>query len=136
MKYIGNLAFSTTAIKEVTIPANVEKIGYAAFRKCMDLEKVTFEPGCKLKVIDYNTFDSCRSLTAIVIPAMVEEIKEWAFNGCSSLTTVTITNPDTKIGADAFKDCPSLAAITVATKDQKDTLIKAGIPDSIIHYNN
>ncbi|MDY4798731.1 MAG: leucine-rich repeat domain-containing protein [Bullifex sp.] len=133
---IGNLAFTTTAITEVTIPDSVKEIGYAAFRKCMDLKKVTFESGCELKVIDYNTFEQCASLENITIPEGVKEIKPWAFNGCSSLTTVTITNSDTKIGADAFKDCPSLAAITVATQAQKDALIKAGIPESIIHYNN
>lgn len=133
---IGNLAFTTTAITEVTIPDSVKEIGYAAFRKCMDLKKVTFESGRELKVIDYNTFEQCASLENITIPEGVKEIKPWAFNGCSSLTTVTITNSDTKIGADAFKDCPSLTTITVATQAQKDALIKAGIPESIIHYNN
>ena len=129
---IGNLAFTTTAIKNVTIPAKTKEIGYAAFRKCMDLETVTFEPGCELKVIDYNTFDSCRSLTEIVIPEKVTEIKEWAFNGCSSLTKVTITNPDTKIGADAFKDCPSLTTVNVANETQKNQLINAGVPEGCI----
>ena len=128
VEYIGNLAFTTTAIKNVTIPAKTKEIGYAAFRKCMDLEKVTFAPGCKLKVIDYNTFDSCRSLTEIVIPENVTEIKAWAFNGCSSLTKVTITNPDTKIEADAFKDCPSLTTVIVASGLQEEQLINAGLP--------
>ena len=125
---IGNLAFTTTAIKNVTIPAKTKEIGYAAFRKCMDLEKVTFAPGCKLKVIDYNTFDSCRSLTEIVIPENVTEIKAWAFNGCSSLTTVTITGSKTRIEADAFKDCPSLTTVIVASESQEEQLKNAGLP--------
>ncbi|MGN0907773.1 MAG: leucine-rich repeat protein [Bullifex sp.] len=132
VKSIGNLAFSTTAIKEVTIPANVEKLGYAAFSRCMEMETVTFAEGSKLETIDFNTFESCRSLTEITIPSSVNTIREWAFNGCSSLTKVTIPASVTKIGADAFGNCPSLTEIHVATDNQKTMLVKSGIAESII----
>lgn len=125
---IGNLAFMNTDIEEVTIPDIVTTIGYAAFRECRALKTVTFAPGCELKVIEYNTFESCGSLTKIVIPEKVTEIQDRAFNGCSSLTTVTITNPDTKIEADAFKDCPSLTTVIVASGSQEEQLINAGLP--------
>ena len=132
VKSIGNLAFSTTAIKDVTIPANVEKIGYAAFSRCMEMETVKFAEGSNLKTIDFNTFESCRSLTEVEIPSGVVEIKEWAFNGCASLTTVTIPASVTTIGAGAFGNCPSLKTINVATADQKTMLVKSGISESII----
>lgn len=128
VNYIGILAFTTTAITEVTIPANTEKIGCAAFRECTALKTVTFAPGCELKVIEYNTFESCGSLTEIVIPEKVTEIQDRAFYGCSSLETVTIPASVTSIGYRAFDNCPKLTTVNVATEKQIELLKDAGLP--------
>ena len=126
---IGNLAFMNTDIEEVTIPDSVTTIGYAAFRECGALKTVTFAPGCELKVIEYNTFESCGSLTEIVIPEKVTEIQDRAFYGCSSLETVTIPAFVTSIGDRAFGKCPSLKTVNVAKESQIELLKDAGLPE-------
>lgn len=126
---IGNLAFMNTDIEEVTIPDSVTTIGYAAFRECGALKTVTFAPGCELKVIEYNTFESCGSLTKIVIPEKVTEIQDRAFYGCSSLETVTIPASVTSIGDRAFGNCPKLTTVKVANESQKALLKNAGLPE-------
>lgn len=130
---IGNLAFMNTDIEEVTIPDSVTTIGYAAFRECGALKTVTFAPGCELKVIEYNTFESCGSLTEIVIPEKVTEIQDRAFYGCSSLEKVTIPASVTSIGERVFENCPKLTTVNVANATQKNQLINAGIPEEYIN---
>ena len=44
-------------------------------------------------------FDSCRSLTSVVIPNSVTSIGNAAFLDCSGLTSVVIANSVTEIGA-------------------------------------
>ena len=129
---IGNLAFMNTDIEEVKIPDSVTTIGYAAFRECGALKTVTFESGCELKVIEYNTFESCGSLTEIVIPEKVTEIQDRAFYGCSSLETVTIPASVTSIGERVFENCPKLTTVNVANETQKNQLINAGVPEGCI----
>ena len=127
----------------VTIPANVETIGYTTFNGCSQLKRVIFEKGSKLKTIKgyynknykepeyYGTFSDCTALIAIEIPASVETIERCAFKGCSSLATVifekgsqlkiidgtydaTSSFPDSGIRYyGAFSDCTALTSIEI-----------------------
>jgi hypothetical protein len=69
-------------------------------------------PGGVTHIDDY-AFDSCASLTGIVMPASVISIGSSAFNGCASLADITIPRNVTSIGSDAFASCGSLTAIVV-----------------------
>lgn len=62
--------------------------------------------------INYSAFESCTSLTSVVIPNSVKTISHSAFQ-CTGLTNVTIPNSVTSLGYDAFKDCYFLASITI-----------------------
>lgn len=97
---IGREAFcENDAIKEVTIPASVEKIGANAFNDCYILSKVTFEKDSKCKYIYGGAF-ARTDITKIIIPSTVEylygsdgESSIWgAFESCSKLKTVVFEN--------------------------------------------
>ena len=75
-----------------------------------------------LTIIEEGTFSGCRSLTEIVIPDSVTEIRgEWyeydhhssAFSGCTSLAKVKLSNNLTIIEAGTFRDCTSLTEILI-----------------------
>ena len=94
--YYGAFA-DCTALTSIEIPASVETIEAAAFKRCSKLATVTFEKGSQLKTIGggyyyhyyYGVFSDCTALKSIEIPASVETIEAAAFKGCSSLATVT-----------------------------------------------
>ena len=79
-----------------------------------DITTANIENGCK---VIYGAFDTCRSLTSVIIPDSVTSIGENAFDGCSGLTSATIGNSVTSIGYEAFRDCTSLKNITIPDRE-------------------
>ena len=94
--------------------------------------------GRKVTVIDEGAFKDCWTITSVVLPDTVTEIREEAFAGCFSLRSVSFGSglrvigdsafkqcsvlssaalPDslTTIGAEAFKNCFSLAEVTAGS---------------------
>ena len=94
--------------------------------------------GMKVTVIDEGAFKDCSTITSVVLPDTVTEIREEAFAGCFSLRSVSFGSglrvigdsafkqcsvlssaalPDslTTIGAEAFKNCFSLAEVTAGS---------------------
>ena len=115
LKLIGNGAFSgCAALKEISIPANVEIIGMSAFQGSA-LEKVTFAEGSKLKEIMGGAFAYCTSLTSIELPEGLNVIggedkenyiDDGAFAGCTALSSVELKEGLISIGDYAFSGCP------------------------------
>ena len=58
-------------------------------------------------------FDSCTSLTSIVIPDSVTTLGNGAFSGCTALESVTIGSGLTTIGDYTFYRCESLTSILI-----------------------
>lgn len=79
--YIGG-----TLLTDLSIPEDVESIGYCAFV-------------------------GCKSLTSVTVPSTVTEIGEGAFGYCPSLKSVTVEGT---IGKDMFYECPALDSVTLA----------------------
>ena len=88
VKEIGDQAFyDCYALKEVTIPDTIEKIGTLAFAKCGFTE---FEIPDSVIEIGGGAFGLCESLTEITVPASVEKLGNMAFYCCTSLETAYV----------------------------------------------
>ncbi len=98
-------------ITSVTIPASVEKIGFAAFSYCDNLKSVTIAKG--LRTIGEQAFYYCKNLSSVNIPESVTSIEKYAFSDCPSLSSFTIPSSVTSIGEKAFQYCSSLSSITI-----------------------
>lgn len=143
VKVISSYAFAQSNIKEIVIPATVEKVEIYAFSSCRKLATVTIES--KNTVFADKAFDGCNAITKAVIPAnaikyipqvaLVEieitdgEIGEDAFENCLTLSVVTIAD-DVKVHERAFVGC-NITELTVPAKAlsafSKDTLVKLTI---------
>ena len=114
---IGNSAFLSCQLTSVVISDNIEIIAKDAFNRCTNLSSIGWGQAGKLKEIAqnafsncafetvtipdgvktlWNSFNFCRNLQVVTIPASVEEIKSHCFVGCSALTAVHVdpANPN------------------------------------------
>ena len=129
LKYIGNFAFSETAIKDITIPSGnigslilygaplsslhlgsgVKKIPNNFFYENIggsgstSLAEVTFSEG--LDEIGYSAFKGCSHITEVIIPSSTTKINDAAFQNNVSLTKVVFGSGLKSIGDDAFNNC-------------------------------
>ncbi len=106
-------------IISVTIPGTVKKIGFRAFARCGNLEKVVLGEG--LERIEKKAFVDC-GLREITIPYSVREIGESAFFYCEQLETVTIQNPETRVETSAFFECRNIKKINYGDQAASDQI--------------
>lgn len=138
LKNIDAQAFIDCDLREVTIPASVEKIGGFAFVRCQKLKKVIFESNSTLQEIGDEAFSECCLLENFVIPASVTSMGYGVFRECDALVSVTFEANDkileipqrmfyqcynlesfiipdsvTSIGCSAFNGCSKLTTISI-----------------------
>ena len=77
------------------IPDTVEYIGPDAFKGCLNLQTVIL-PAKKLETIEKGTFENCKRLTSLRIPACVKKVKSGAFKGCDALENIHAESEATK----------------------------------------
>ena len=93
--FIGNYAFSGCEnLSAVEIPNSVAYIGFGAFAYCKGLTSVEIPAG--ITDIEKFTFMNCKNLQSITIPASVSAIGDYAFDGCTALETVNFAGTDTQ----------------------------------------
>ncbi|EJK66143.1 hypothetical protein THAOC_12953, partial [Thalassiosira oceanica] len=86
---IGEYAFrDCTALRQVTIPASVIRLGTGVFISCINLAKVHFDEG--LEIIGAGAFYECTALRSVTVPSSVTELGNWAFSDCTNLTEVIL----------------------------------------------
>lgn len=107
---IGECAFASTDIEEITLPDTITSIGEGAFASCMFLKSVTIPNGIT-KINDFTFYD-CECLIDVKFPDTLTVIGSVAF---SSQEIKKIILPDSliTIEAQAFVDCISLANIWI-----------------------
>lgn len=89
-------------LEEIVIPKSVEIIGAAAFYMCINLKKVTFETGSKLKSIEGYAFQNCFSLEHMELPYGLEQIIAHSFWACPNLKEIHVPDSVKIIDACAF----------------------------------
>ena len=99
-------------VTELKLPATVSEIGTAAFFDCAMLQKLSFAEDAALLAIGERAFESCRSLSSVTLPALLNTIDYRAFAGCDELKELTIPASVTEIGEAAFAGCLQLAKLT------------------------
>ncbi|KAK8837595.1 hypothetical protein M9Y10_036126 [Tritrichomonas musculus] len=102
---IGQLSFAhCTALKEITIPKSVEKIGEETFIGCQNLEKVVFEKESQIKEIPKFCF-AFTGLKFIDLPQSIEKIGNSSFYFCINLKRINLHETNVLyIGRNAFLD--------------------------------
>ena len=100
---LGNASFyACVSLKEINIPSKITVIGNATFNECFALEKVSMG---NVKYINDFAFFSCKSLSAIKLPASLYFIGESAFGGCEALSGITFGSSLTVYGKTTFSGC-------------------------------
>ena len=140
---IGNNAFDSCNLTEVTIPDSVTEIGSYAFEYNNNL--TTLNLGSSVSIIGGYAFYTC-GLTEVTIPDSVTEIGNYAFAYNTNLTKVTIksssidfkyrTNNDNSKHYYQFSGCKNLAEINVPWSEGEVAGAPWGAPNTtIINYN-
>lgn len=75
-------------LTNVTIPANIEEVGYGIFADCTGLESVTYNS--KAYISDCM-FEGCTSLKSVSLCNGVSGIGKGAFSNCIKLSSITVT---------------------------------------------
>ena len=113
--YAGNAiprtAFFGKKLTNVTLPANLETIGYAAFAGCYQLQSITI-PETVAFIDDYAFAGS--ALTAVTVPQSVEVMGKGVFSRCEAMTSAIIESR--YIGDFAFLGDIQLNNVTVGAK--------------------
>jgi hypothetical protein len=91
----------------IEIARSVEGILSSCFRDCEFLERVTFDEGSQLEILEDHAF-SGTSLKIIEIPHTAKRLSDFCFGWCRSLVSVTFeaVSQLQQVGIRAFCDCP------------------------------
>jgi len=106
---IGECAFSTIKLTNLTIPDGVTTIGNAAFYGC-ELTSVIF-PNSITDIERYAFQDN--ELTSVIFPDSLTTIGQTSFSNNYMLSNISIPNSITSIGDSAFFNCLSLNNVTI-----------------------
>lgn len=96
LEKIDKFAFYKAGLKEIIIPANIERIEESTFDQCRNLKNIIFAEGSKLKYIGLTAFRET-ILEEFIMPDGVEEFDynvsaaNSPFYGCSQLRHVKIS---------------------------------------------
>lgn len=102
---IANRAFYNCSKASIEIEGAITSLGASAFYNS-GLSEITLAGGESMKSIGTDCFNSSR-ITAIELPATIEQIGSSAFRNCKSLTRVTF-NSQVTLYSSAFADCVKL----------------------------
>lgn len=105
LRFIREMAGSDVKGNSTSGNLSVLDLSEAKFVAGGDYYYKDYEDGCYTSndIIGKYAFRDCKSLTSVIIPSSVTEIREYAFDGCSGLKSIYVyaeTVPS--IGAGAF----------------------------------
>ena len=127
LEYIDQGCFANCPLGKVEIPASVETIMNASFRRC-ELTEVKFGTGSKLKTIASLAFAD-NKLTGIDLPEGLEKIGSQAFanrkaNQGNKFKEISVPASLKELGAGVFTNNPGVekydGAVVVHTPEKKN----------------
>ena len=105
-----NLCRECHNLEKVTIPENVETIGDYAFYRCTALKELSMENG--LISIGINAISHCDSLVELTVPRTVKSIGHNAFSANPRLEKLHLPPYTVSLGQGIVSGCPSLVEIS------------------------
>ena len=128
VKAIPPFLFSMTNIKQVSIPKNIEALGYGAFYKCDNLNTLYYNAPNATPIYNhdgaitifnddlrlFSVFDTT-ALTNIEFGPDVQSINDRLFMNCTSLTSITFPDNIKHIESNALQGCTELKELIVGT---------------------
>jgi len=112
---IGDRAFESCTVNDVTIANTVTSIGNYAFSGCENLSAV--EIPNSVAYIGFGAFAYCKGLTSVEIPAGITDIEKYTFMNCKNLQSITIPASVSAIGDYAFDGCTALETVNFGGTD-------------------
>ena len=100
-------------LTELTIPASVTEIGESAFENCRSINTLTFEEGSALESIGSWAFYNNHALESVKLPKGVKEIGDAAFYGCNYVEEIVIPASVERIGDNGFALCNQVKRMEV-----------------------
>ncbi len=106
---LGEYAFGSGGIREVTFSSALTAIGRGCFN-CCPLEKVSLPDS--VTEIGAWAFSACKSLKEVKLPSGIKEISAHTFDG-TAIEQIILPDSITKIGEAAFISCEMLRAVNL-----------------------
>ena len=107
---IGYMAFRDSGLESIVIPDSIEEIKYMTFRGCTQLQTVVI--GSRVKTVNAGAFYKCKALKTITLPNAVKIIEAEAFYQ-SGLESIAIPDSVETISGSAFADCKELKTVSI-----------------------
>ena len=103
--------FYSAGVQMINITHSTEFIGHKAFAQCQQLTAIDLSH-TQVGIINAQVFSNCRSLTQVILPKHLTEIRAEAFEACMLLCTVALPRQLHSIGHRAFAGCSKLVCLT------------------------
>lgn len=111
LESIEDKAFYACAIKNISLPDRITKLGALAFANCVLLEDIRMGSG--LTSIGSQCFCNCISLDNVRLSNRLTVIPDNCFQDCSALKNITLPESLQRIGRSAFLRCNSIIFLRI-----------------------
>ena len=139
LKNIGEAAFISTNLTNITIPESIQTLGSYVFANTTSLQNADLTS--EITAIPIGAFRSNTSLQSVQYTNSVSVIEEQSFTGCTNLSQVSWSTNLQSIGISSFMNCSSLPYVeftenleSIGARSFKNCFSLAGnleIPDSV-----
>lgn len=126
LKVIGENAFNSSSLTQITIPSSVTNIGVSAFENCSELEYVKFEDNVSIPYLN-KAFYNCEMLKTVEFEenVSINKISNYAFS-FTAITFIKLPDDVNTITDFAFSNKSSMSVLTEVTLPKNLTTLNKG----------
>lgn len=127
-KELGRTCFNSQKLTRLDIPSSVIRMDEGVCFNCSNLSVINFQgsledwcsitfsnSGNGISTNPYKLFIKNNTLTNLVIPNTINQIKDCTFQRAANIRRVSMPNTITNIGIGAFMDCQGITSITIGS---------------------